>query len=118
MLEATAYTPVATDSPTNLSEDNLSLDDLDDIYYRSPLTPPEELDVVQSEESDDSSSQSRPPRLTVEVEMAKTRRKWQTFPGRNRFCCDGRVMMAKESGIFYLTCVLIIGTSGLFFGFE
>jgi hypothetical protein len=27
-------------------------------------------------------------------------------------------MMARQTGIFYLTCTLIIVTSGLFFGFE
>jgi len=52
------------------------------------------------------------------VDMVKVRRKWQVFPGRNRFCCNGRVMMAKQAGVFYVTLVLIIGTSGLFFGFE
>lgn len=45
-------------------------------------------------------------------------RKWQLFPGRNKFYCNGYLMTAPNSSIFYLTVVLITGTSGLFFAFD
>ncbi|KAL4631609.1 palmitoyltransferase ZDHHC9 isoform X2 [Arapaima gigas] len=52
--------------------------------------------------------------------MSATRvtRRWQKLPGKNTFCCDGRVMMARQKGVFYLTVALITGTCALFFGFE
>ncbi|GAB0096210.1 Palmitoyltransferase [Sergentomyia squamirostris] len=45
-------------------------------------------------------------------------RKWEIFAGRNKFFCDGHLMTAPHSGIFYLTVFLITGTSALFFAFD
>lgn len=50
--------------------------------------------------------------------MPHVTRKWELFPGRNKFCCDGRVMMAPQTGVFYLTLCLINLTSAVFFIFE
>jgi hypothetical protein len=46
------------------------------------------------------------------------KKKWHIFPGRNRFYCDGRLIMAKQISVFYFTLTLIISTSSLFFVFE
>lgn len=46
------------------------------------------------------------------------KRKWQEFPGRNRFYCDGRIMMAKQISVFYFTVTLLVVTVTLFCVFE
>ncbi|KAG4066261.1 hypothetical protein HA402_000485 [Bradysia odoriphaga] len=45
-------------------------------------------------------------------------RKWEVFAGRNKFYCDGYLMSAPNTGVFYLTVVLITVTSVLFFAFD
>lgn len=45
-------------------------------------------------------------------------KKWEVFPGRNKFCCDGRLMVSTQTGIFYFTLFLIIATSAAFFALE
>ncbi|XP_068571178.1 palmitoyltransferase ZDHHC9 [Cebidichthys violaceus] len=52
------------------------------------------------------------------VMITRKVRKWEKLPGKNTFCCDGRVMMARQKGVFYLTLFLIMGTCALFFAFE
>nr|CAG4646838.1 EOG090X01OT [Megafenestra aurita] len=50
--------------------------------------------------------------------MPHATRKWEIYPGRNRFCCEGRIMMAQQIGIFYVTVGLIVATSCTFFIFD
>nr|CAG4649118.1 EOG090X01OT [Scapholeberis mucronata] len=54
----------------------------------------------------------------MEAIMPHQTRKWEIYPGRNQFCCGGRIMMAKQIGVFYVTVGLIIVTSGTFFIFD
>ena len=48
----------------------------------------------------------------------RRRRKWEVFPGKNRFFFDGRLILAGQSGVLPLTLGLIVITCGLFFAFE
>uniref|UniRef100_A0A8C7NWP9 Palmitoyltransferase n=1 Tax=Oncorhynchus mykiss TaxID=8022 RepID=A0A8C7NWP9_ONCMY len=54
----------------------------------------------------------------VEEEEEKARRKWEVFPGKNRFYCDGRFILAQQSGVLPLTLGLILVTTVLFFVFD
>jgi len=58
--------------------------------------------------------------VCVESSTAETRRmrKWRQFPGRNLFYCDGRLMLGRGLGLFYLTCFLIVVPTLLFLAFE
>lgn len=55
--------------------------------------------------------------MTEQVNRAK-KRKWQVFPGRNTFYCNGKCIMAGEPGVFFVTISLILVCTGLFFAFE
>ncbi|KAK3572009.1 hypothetical protein QTP86_022175 [Hemibagrus guttatus] len=51
-------------------------------------------------------------------ELPHPRRKWEVFPGKNRFYCNGRVIVARQCGVLPLTLSLIVLTSTLFFIFD
>jgi palmitoyltransferase ZDHHC9/14/18 len=50
--------------------------------------------------------------------MKRVPRKWEVFPGRNNFLCNGRILMAQRAGLFYLCVFIIVLTSVLFFAFD
>ncbi|XP_035651475.1 palmitoyltransferase ZDHHC18-B-like isoform X2 [Oncorhynchus keta] len=58
------------------------------------------------------------PRPAAVEEEEKARRKWEVFPGKNRFYCDGRLIVAQQSGVLPLTLGLILVTTVLFFVFD
>ena len=44
---------------------------------------------------------------TEEVRPVKKYKVWEVLPGRNKFCCDGRLMMATSTGLFVLLKLFI-----------
>jgi len=52
------------------------------------------------------------------LDSKKPTKKWQIFPGKNKFFCDGRMIMALSTGILHFTISLIVITVALFFAFE
>ncbi|KAM9488070.1 palmitoyltransferase ZDHHC18a isoform 1-T1 [Clarias gariepinus] len=51
-------------------------------------------------------------------ELPQPRRKWEVFPGKNRFYCDGRIIVSRQCGVLPLTLSLIVLTTTLFFIFD
>lgn len=48
------------------------------------------------------------------VAVMKYRRRWELWPGNNRFCCDGTCMFGADVGYFALSNLLIVATVALF----
>ncbi|KAJ7991416.1 hypothetical protein DPEC_G00283610 [Dallia pectoralis] len=59
-----------------------------------------------------------PPAVIRGEERLKARKKWEVFPGKNRFYCGGRIIVSRQSGVLPLTIGLILVTTGLFFVFD
>eukprot|EP00092_Neocalanus_flemingeri_P003844 GFUD01004140.1.p1 GENE.GFUD01004140.1~~GFUD01004140.1.p1 ORF type:complete len:495 (-),score=109.41 GFUD01004140.1:1751-3235(-) len=82
-------------------------DSKDDSSVKEPSFKEKASDIEAAEEL-----------ISKTKKMPKTQKKWEIFPGKNSFYCDGRVVMGRQAGIFYVTLLLVIGTSGLFFAFD
>ena len=57
-------------------------------------------------------------RLVKQYKSIMPERNWEQFPGRNKFYCNGRIIMSSSNCVFILTVVLITVTTGLFFAFD
>lgn len=63
-------------------------------------------------------SQSSSSQMSSVRSSAKLQRKWEVYPGKNRFFCNGRCVTSPDLG-GYLACLgLIVVTGGLFFAFD
>jgi palmitoyltransferase ZDHHC9/14/18 len=50
--------------------------------------------------------------------MSHATKKWEVFPGRNKFCLDGKIIMGPDVTVFYINIFLIVGTTIIFLVFD
>jgi len=86
--------------------------------YSSVATDPETTVGLESMQLNNSVDFVCTESTKVETRGGRTMRKWSQFPGRNQFCCDGRLMVGRGLGLLYLTCILVVVTTLLFLAFE
>jgi len=88
--------------------------------YSSVATDPEQAVDFDSMQLDNSVAPvcSESSKVETRDSGGPAMRKWRQFPGRNQFFCNGRLMLGRGLGLFYLTCGLIVVTTLLFLAFE
>lgn len=52
------------------------------------------------------------------MNVTRPKRKWQVFPGKSKFFCDGRIITSNQQSIFMLTLMLVFGVTILFYAFD
>ena len=57
-------------------------------------------------------------RDSAQYKIVSSKRKYEVFPGRQKFYCDGRIMMGPDVGVLRGTIALIVIPSTLFFIFD
>ena len=97
-----AYSQVPADSPASFAS-----------------SPAHQAVVADGAATPSPTESPRQPRNTIILSSTPPRQKrWQVLPGRNRFMCDGRIVMSRSSGMFLLTNGLLFTVNGLFFTLD
>ncbi|GMT00484.1 hypothetical protein PENTCL1PPCAC_22658 [Pristionchus entomophagus] len=76
------------------------------------IIDPEKAQDIPRIDANQGTARLSPPQTTKGI------RKWKLHRGNNRFFCNGRIMVAKQNGVFLLTLFLLISTLSLYFVFD